>query len=476
MHQSFLYVVQTRFFWNWVKHYLGPVAFMELSEKAEKTGRKRRRKRIKPIPEEEEDGSEVNFLKRKPTAPVKPPVSKKAFVPSENVTNLIVLDSGPKLPDLPEVGRPLREDEITCANYEANEAECLIRQEKEERLQKETDEALKQLLKQLDEMEERYFCPIHQCAVERVDMNGDSHPIDMYYRCPESKCIIFCSEEAAPHYFGLVNEQLLADYKHEERLPRCYCNEYPVLKVSKTEKNYDRMYIGCGQKEKCNFFQWADSPLTYHNKKWMGWNPEKQLLHPQDPSVDGEGVMKVCPIHRVPLEVRVASSGWEYCKCSSDRECMLFCGKKEARYYMNAVQARDKFFVGYKYEDHLPVCFCRSVPVLKVSGSEKNNGRLYMSCNRKNKCDFFQWADVPLFDKNREWMQSLAGPVPPPEFSRTEENGFMRPNNRDRPLMVEDKIIVGPDDCPFRGLLYSADMEQAWARLRRLYERASLAI
>ena len=43
------------FFWNWVKNYLGPVSFMELSEKAEKTGRKRRRKRIKPISEDEDD-------------------------------------------------------------------------------------------------------------------------------------------------------------------------------------------------------------------------------------------------------------------------------------------------------------------------------------------------------------------------------------------------------------------------------------
>ena len=87
--------------------------------------------------------------------------------------------------------------------------------------------------------------------------------------------------------------------------------------------------------------------------------------------------------------------------------------------------------------------------MLKVASSDKNNGRLYMSCNRKNKCDFFQWADVPLFDKNREWMQSLVVPVPP-GFRRTEENGFMRPDNRDRPLMVGDKIIVGPEDCPFR--------------------------
>ena len=51
-----------------------------------------------------------------------------------------------------------------------------------------------------------------------------------------------------------------------------------------------------------------------------------------------------------------------------------------------------------------------------------------------------------------------------------------QPSNRDRPLMVEDGIFEGPDDCPFRGLRYSAEMEEAWGRLRRLYERSSLCI
>lgn len=50
---------------------------MELNEQTEKTGRKRRRKRTK-----DGDGEVMeNFLKRKPSTPVKPLVSKKACVP-----------------------------------------------------------------------------------------------------------------------------------------------------------------------------------------------------------------------------------------------------------------------------------------------------------------------------------------------------------------------------------------------------------
>ena len=79
---------------------------MELNEQAEKTGRKRRRKRTR-----EGDGEVMeNFLKRKPSTPVKPPVSKKARVPLKleksfidlkDVTDFVVLDSGSSQPVQP---------------------------------------------------------------------------------------------------------------------------------------------------------------------------------------------------------------------------------------------------------------------------------------------------------------------------------------------------------------------------------------
>ena len=80
--------------YEWVNRFWGAEKVMELNEKS---GRKRRRKRTRPIisEEEEEEEGEVmeNFVKRKPTAPVKPPVSKKACVDSIDVTDVVVLDS-----------------------------------------------------------------------------------------------------------------------------------------------------------------------------------------------------------------------------------------------------------------------------------------------------------------------------------------------------------------------------------------------
>ena len=347
---------------------------------------------------------------------------------------------------------------------------------KEKQQEEEIDEALKELLNELDgmkEMDGNKYCPIHHCRAEGFNVN-QTYNGAIYYRCSNDKCVLFCSEEEAPHYFDAVNRQLHADYRDKDRIPCCFCHQFPVLKVSKSDKNHGRLYMNCGQPQRCEFFQWADSPLTLKNKKWMRWAPKVKTLSERDPDVDGEGPIYTCPIHRTPLEVHVSNNGWEYCKCSSDRPCMLFCGKKEARHYLDV--ARNHLFVAYKYKDQLPVCFCRSVPVLRISSSEKNYGRLYMACGRKNKCDLLQWADVPLFDKNREWMQGQEQDKNWEWTRSTKENDFMRSENRDRPLIIENGIIEGPDDCQFRRLRYSTDMEEAWARLRRLYERSSLII
>ena len=466
---------------DWVKNFFGAGKVMELNEQAEeKTKMRRRRKRVK---KESDDEVKETYLKRKPSAPVKPPVSKKACVPLKDVTDFVVLDSGSSQPVQPvkkETDVDLREEETEEALkhlLKEQQRETLKLDEALKEESQRADEELQKLLRELDGLKvlDKY-CPIHHCRAEGFNANGT-----IYYRCGNGNetCVLFCNDDEVPLYFDTVNRQLHADYRDKDRLPRCFCHRCPVLKVSKSDKNHGRLYMNCAQPKRCDFFQWADSPLTLKNKRWMGWAPDVKVLSDRDPDVDGEGTMYTCPIHRYPLEVHVANNGWEYCKCSSGRPCMMFCSKKEARHYLQAVH--DQLFVAYKCKDQLPVCFCRSVPTLKISHSDKNCGRPYMSCSQKEKCDFFQWADVPLFDKNREcmqgafweWKRGEEEEEPEPKRRRAEEE---KPSHRDRPLMVEEGIIQGPDDCPFRGLRYSADMEEAWGRLRRLYERSSLVV
>ena len=55
-------------------------------------------------------------------------------------------------------------------------------------------------------------------------------------------------------------------------------------------------------------------------------------------------------------------------------------------------------------------CFCHFTPVLKLSQSETNPNRLYLSCNnwqKELKCPYFQWFDQPFTNKNAAWQDEM---------------------------------------------------------------------
>ena len=55
-------------------------------------------------------------------------------------------------------------------------------------------------------------------------------------------------------------------------------------------------------------------------------------------------------------------------------------------------------------------CFCHFTPVLKLSQSETNPNRLYLSCNnwqKELKCPYFQWYDEPFTNKNAAWQDEM---------------------------------------------------------------------
>ena len=135
-------------------------------------GRKRRRKRTKPILSEED----VNVLKRKATSPVKPPVSKKTILCAD-------FSQRPnKWVEMPEG--------VLEEGFEVKEE---VMEESQE-----TKEAVNILLKELDVMEEEEkrktqtknmeeTCSIHCKPVKKhVSKNGWE-----YYKCSESHACCF---------------------------------------------------------------------------------------------------------------------------------------------------------------------------------------------------------------------------------------------------------------------------------------------
>ena len=138
----------------------------------------------------------------------------------------------------------------------------------------ETQTALQSLLDELIEplppppsppaLPDCLVCPYHNCHLEnRVSQNGWN-----YAKCPMFPCILFCTEEKAPTYMRAVHDQVHSDILKMWKHLLCFCCKPPTLQQSRSDKNPDRLYLCCSKK-KCQFFQWANLPLTRRYKDWL---------------------------------------------------------------------------------------------------------------------------------------------------------------------------------------------------------------
>ena len=97
--------------------------------------------------------------------------------------------------------------------------------------------------------------------------------------CPCPNCCVWFTSET----YGIVLD-VLQNITNKKLLPlfedaslRCECNLVPNMKLSKSEKNYHKVYLCCGRKNKeqrCGYFQ-----LTH----WSPWSPKRQAHQPTSP-------------------------------------------------------------------------------------------------------------------------------------------------------------------------------------------------
>ena len=139
----------------------------------------------------------------------------------------------------------------------------------------ETQTALQSLLDELIEplpplspspadLPDYLVCPYHICHLEnRVSQNGWH-----YAKCCMYPCLLFCAEEKAPAYMRAVHEQVHSDLLKMWKHLLCFCCKPPTLNQSRSDKNPDRLYLCCSKK-KCQFFHWANLPLTRRYKDWL---------------------------------------------------------------------------------------------------------------------------------------------------------------------------------------------------------------
>ena len=118
-----------------------------------------------------------------------------------------------------------------------------------------------------------------------------------------------------------------------------------------------------------------------------------------------------CPFHLKPL-LRKEPPGEEekqellFCP---ELDCPVFLFANNMEAYLRALHYTPPSQDVIECWDILQ-CFCHFSPILKLSQSEANPNRLYLTCNNWNKelkCPYFQWFDLPLSNKNTAWQDEM---------------------------------------------------------------------
>ena len=118
-----------------------------------------------------------------------------------------------------------------------------------------------------------------------------------------------------------------------------------------------------------------------------------------------------CPFHLIPLTRKKPPDEIEkqevlFCP---ELDCPVFLFANNIDAYLHALHFTPPSEDVAECWDILQ-CYCHWTPVLKLSQSETNPNRLYLSCNNWNKelrCCYFQWFDEAFSKKNAAWQDEM---------------------------------------------------------------------
>ena len=130
----------------------------------------------------------------------------------------------------------------------------------------------------LDQMDTQFnqllyeTCPFHpQRFLECVNPQSNFGPLR--FKCPQEKCPVYLFEDTREVMMEKLKEdthpQVHARVKRGEL--KCKCGFVPKMKLSRTAKNYNKVFFSCGSflthAKPCGYFQWLHGPL---------WSPREQ--------------------------------------------------------------------------------------------------------------------------------------------------------------------------------------------------------
>ena len=116
-------------------------------------------------------------------------------------------------------------------------------------------------------------------------------------------------------------------------------------------------------------------------------------------------ILYCCPLHEseaLQKKKTVTQYGeWEYYKCPVAK-CFVSCGVDRVEHYVDSAKRQlHQFYLENELEKMQ--CYCKRPLRMSQSQSEKNPGRLFFICPKRN-CKFFQWVDQTPSKKVRAWL------------------------------------------------------------------------
>ena len=115
-------------------------------------------------------------------------------------------------------------------------------------------------------------CPFHphqfiQCVNPQTEFG------QLRYKCPQEGCPVYLFEDTREMMLETLKEDTHPQVRAQLQrgLLKCQCGFTPKMKLSRTTKNYHKVFLSCGSflpgQEPCGYFQWLHGPL---------WRPREQ--------------------------------------------------------------------------------------------------------------------------------------------------------------------------------------------------------
>ena len=184
---------------------------------------------------------------------------------------VLALKALPRAEDPPPPTTPSPINELMEGTLKDYEEECI--EEGTSSLATEVGE--EQVLNQMDTQLNQLLyesCPFHPHRfIECVNPQSNFGPLR--FKCPQEGCPVYLFEDTREVMMEALKKdthpQVHARVKHGEL--KCKCGFVPKMKLSRTAKNYQKVFFSCGSfipgEEPCGYFQWLHGPL---------WCPREQ--------------------------------------------------------------------------------------------------------------------------------------------------------------------------------------------------------